>query len=158
MVLLSTPLRTRVTLAQIPLVREVVKDPPSASQLHAALRRLVQAASGLAQAEAFVTLDALLYVMELLKKLMAHCSGAEFASKSFEDRVAKGVQLLNGRRGVLSSTEAGSSGDHALVTTAGGGDSKGGMTAGYDKLHTSARVGLTACRPGQVRRRPSWRL
>ena len=32
------------------------------------------------------------------------------------------------------STGAGSSGDHALVTTAGGGDSKGGMTAGYDKL------------------------
>ena len=133
-VLLSTPLRTRVTLAQIPLVTDVVKDPPSASQLHAALRRLVQAASGLTQAEAFVTLDALLYVMELLKKSMAHCSGAEFASRSFEDRVTKGVQLLNARRGALNSAGAGSSADHALVTTEANVDSKGGVMAGYDKL------------------------
>ena len=66
MVLLSTPLCTLVTLVQIQLVQEVVKDAPSASHLHAALCRLVQAASGLSQSDAFVTLDVVLYVMELL--------------------------------------------------------------------------------------------
>ena len=133
-VLLSTPVRTRATLAQIPLVRDVVKDAPSASHLHAALRRLVQAACGLAQSEAFVTIDALLYVMELLKPAMAHCSGTDFTGKPFEERVTTGVRLLNMRRGVLTSTGAGSSGDHALVTTDMSGDTKGGTVAGYDKL------------------------
>ena len=129
--LLSTPMRTRAVLAQIPLIKDVVMHPPGASDLHAALRRLVQASTGLAQAEVFVTLDAVLHAAEMLKSAAAHCSGIKFLHKLFNDRVAGAVRLLEVRRGALSSS--GSSGDHALGYCPQG-EAKGGTSGGYDKL------------------------
>ena len=133
--LLSTPSRTRFALAQIPLVNGVVANVDSTSNLHAALRRLIQASTDLALPELFVTLDAVLYINDMLKHAEAHCSGIEFAAKTFDDRLAIAVRLLTVRRGVMSP--ASSSGHHALAQyqqCAGTSDAKSGASAGYDKL------------------------
>ena len=129
--LLSTPSRTRLVLAQIPLVNGVVAGVDSTSSLHAALRRLIQASTDLALSELSVTLDAVLYVSEILKHSEAHCTGVEFGAKSFDDRLAIAVRLLKVRRGAMNAASSG--GDHALAH-AQHGDTKSSASAGYDKL------------------------
>ena len=129
--LLSTPSRTRFVLMQIPLVNGVVLNAGSTANLHAALRRLVEASKNLPQSELFVTLDAVLYVNDMLRHAEAHCSGTEFAAKELEDRMAIAVRLLTVRRCAIGL--AGSSGYHAF-TQAQQGDAKSSASAGYDKL------------------------
>ena len=127
--LLGAPARTRIALAQLLPLYYVVCDAPGGSLLHAALRRLVQAATSHSWDSTFVTLDAMIGVNEMLAKSTPQCSGPEFAAKEFSVRIDEGVQLCELRRGVAMASSSGFGAFAGSALT----DAKGGVVGGYDK-------------------------